>query len=157
MSHIVRARTKPNYSVANADVKILGGTKWFSVPRCYKITPDEMIHKKTEKKPEVNPSSTPTMPGMNVTDVLSKLEEGNWKDKSIALMKTMLADTLFFVHNCRTFAGLCMFVQMHVFQVLLQKHTDEEVQNLTGESTKDIELVSHFRILRRDQRKCGKV
>ena len=146
VSHIVRARTKPNYSVANADVKILGGTKWFSVPRCYKITPDEMIHKKTEKKPEVNPSSTPTMPGMNVTDVLSKLEEGNWKDKSIALMKTMLADTLILVSTIVVLLLVCVCLcRCMYFRYYYTKHTDEEVENLTGASAKDIELVSQFK------------
>ena len=146
VSHIVRARTKPNYSVANADVKILGGTKWFSVPRCYKITPDEMIHKKTEKKPEVNPSSAPTMPGMNVTDVLSKLEEGNWKDKSIALMKTMLADTLILVSTIVVLLLVCVCLcRCMYFRYYYTKHTDEEVENLTGASAKDIELVSQFK------------
>ena len=88
--------------------------------------------RKLKKKPEVNPSSTPRKPAKkesnvtkitkNITDVLSKLEEGNWKDKSIALMKTMLADTLILVSTIVVlFAGLSMFVQMHVFQVLLHK------------------------------------
>ena len=76
---------------------------------------------------------------------MSKLEEGNWKDKSIALMKTMLADTLILVSTIVVLLLVCLCLcRCMYFRYYYTKHTDEEVQNLTGESTKDIELVSQF-------------
>ena len=56
VSHVVRARTKENYMAGNGQIKIVGGKEWFSRPRCYKITPNKMVHHKTEKKPDANPT-----------------------------------------------------------------------------------------------------
>ena len=103
VSHIVRARTKPNYTVQNAGVKIVGGVKWFSRPRCYKITPDEMIHHKTDKQPVVNPHKSNnekerednfTKIMKDINETFHKLENEDWRQESIDLMKKAMADTL---------------------------------------------------------------
>ena len=163
ISHVVRARTKENYMAENGQIKIVGGKEWFSRPRCYKITPNKMVHHKTEKKPDANPTPNAKKKTTednkkqkednithvlgNITDAIHQLEDGSWRKESLEVMKKALADTLVAIVVILVLATICACTcRCMYYKYYYAKHTEEEVETLTSKrGERDIELVGNFK------------